>query len=294
MSPARLACAVLLAALPAAHAAPSRARPEVAAGKGSAAAPSGPVLLRVRSGEAAVEVAASADGHLRATVLDPPGVAVALRASGGDRLDLEFDGRNVLRRGRLRLEVPPQSRLDVESQSGPVSLAGVGGDVRLRTASGAVRLAGAAAVDVETIDGEVVIEEARGPARVHTVTGRVRLGLAGSAPQADVETASGDVEVSARCGRGCRLDADSVSGALTFALDPQSSFELRFVSHQGTLKDLGLKALAGAPERRGDDSWVSATLGAAEGSIECETFSGDVRLLAREAPKAPAAPAHRR
>jgi hypothetical protein len=242
-------------------------------------------LVRLRTGSAAIEVVAAKDKTVRAEVPDPAGVRVTLRRSGGDRFDVEFDGHSVLKAGLVRLAVPPGTRLDLESGTGAIGVQGTSGDVRLRTASGAVSLGGPLSVDAESLDGDLSIQDARGPARIRTVSGKVHLSLSSPAPEADVDTSSGDVTIAARCGKGCRLDGDSVSGSFTFELDPQSSFELRFVSHQGALQDEGL-ALARSPKKQqGDDSWSTATKGDGAGAIECETFSGDVRVRPRPGEK---------
>ena len=280
--------AVLLCCTAAAHAAEPKLRrtEEAASGAGEVRLKAkGPLVVRARTGEASIEVVASKDGAVRAEVLEPAGVKVSLRRAGGERLDLEFDGHNVLKKGRVRLEVPPKSRLDLESASGSISVAKVLGEVRVRTASGAVDLSGTAGVDAESIEGELRVSGARGPVRVHTVSGKVRLALEGSAPEADLETTSGDLELSGHCGQGCRIDVDSVSGALVLRLDAKSSFELRFVSHQGKLLDPGALLRQSEPEQRGEDAWRTATLGDGAGAIECETFSGYVTLAGPPAEK---------
>src|SRR5207253_1226777 len=81
-----------------------------------------------------------------------------------------FRGRRTLRRGKLRVEVPRGSRLDLSSMSGDVIAQRIG-DVRVRTMSGDVKLAGVAKVDVQTISGDAHIEDASGPVRLHTVAG---------------------------------------------------------------------------------------------------------------------------
>jgi hypothetical protein len=110
--------------------------------------------------------------------------------------------------------------------------------------------------------------------RVHTIAGAVHVEGKGPALQAEVETSSGPVDVRGLCGKGCRVDIDTVSGEARLALDQRSSFALRFTSHSGKLSDRGASS-------GGNDAWTDAVWGAGEGRIECETFSADAIVSAR-------------
>jgi DUF4097 and DUF4098 domain-containing protein YvlB len=145
--------------------------------------------------------------------------------------------------------------------------------------SGDVDVVGASQADVESVDGEVDVLDAAGPVTVRTISGSVTVSTTAAAPRLDVETESGNVDWRGACGKGCHLDADTVSGQLRFALDRKaSSFELRLISHSGKLRDT-LGAKPDEPrEHRGEPGWTAFAFGSAEGEIECESFSGDVAL----------------
>ncbi len=257
-------------------------RTRLAEGKGSVrAAVQGAVSLRLRAGNATIEVLPSDAAEVRVELRDRPAVALALYSAGGDRLEVEFDGRRRLQQGTLKLWVPRRTKLDLGSLDGAIAVRGVGGEVRVRGMSGDVDVVGAAQVDVESIDGEVDVLDAAGPVTVRTISGNVTISTPGAAPRVDVETESGNVDWRGACGKGCRLDADTISGQLRFAVGREgSSFELRFMSHAGKLRDaLGLAAQG--KEQRGGRAFSTHSFGAADGEIECESFSGDLVVQPR-------------
>jgi DUF4097 and DUF4098 domain-containing protein YvlB len=245
----------------------------IASGSGSATVPvRSPVTFELRTYAAAVEVV---QGRADSVTVSSPGASsarVEIEANG-DRLEARVDGRRQVREGKIRLELPPGSSVEITTVTGPVDLSAPLADARVRTMSGRVTSAGARDVDVETIDAAVKVV-ADGSVRVHTIAGAVQLESKGPALQAEVETSSGPVEVRGRCGKSCRIDVDTVSGEVRMALDATSSFGLRFTSHSGKLRDRGTAA-------GGNDTWTEAIWGAGEGRIECETFSADVIVAAR-------------
>jgi len=247
----------------------------LASGQGSAVASvAGPVSLRLRTVAARVEITASDAPAVRVALPDSPGRLVRILFAGADRIDVDL-GVEPKSPGRVRIELPRKSRLDLGSAQGAISASGVDGDVRVRTSSGDVSVEGAAAVDVETIDGRVRIGAAQGPLRIHTVSGAIAISSKNPALQLDVETASGQIEWEGACARGCRADVESVSGAVRLKPALPSSFELHFATHSGALRDEG-RALAPVEGGRGKHSWRRARLGSGEGVVECETFSGDL------------------
>ena len=255
------------------------AQTQLATGAGSASARvAGPVKLELRAYAADLEIVASDKLAVTITVEGKPGLRIALLGSG-DRIEAQFGGKRQLREGHARIELPRGSSVDLSSVSGSVVVRGLGGEARVRGMSGRVEVSGALQAEVETIDGAVRVVASAGPLRVHTISGAIAIESPTSALQAEVETSSGAFSYRGPCGRGCRVDVDSVSGTLSFALDRSSSFALDFDTHSGKLKDL-LGLDAGRTEKRGDDQWRELRFGAGEGAIECETFSGDVSISA--------------
>jgi DUF4097 and DUF4098 domain-containing protein YvlB len=236
-----------------------------------------PVSLVIRSNAAAVEVVRSPSGAL---AVSAPGQKIRLLVAGGDRVEVEFGGKRQLHHGTVKVELPRGSALDAGAISGQISVTDVGGPARIRGMSGDVKIAGATEVDAETVDGTVTASAVSGPLRIHTVSGGVVVETSQPASRLDVETASGNVHFRGPCGPGCQLDVDTVSGEVSFALDRKSSLSARVVSTSGKVRDeLGLQLRRKTGASEGD--FAEGALGAGDGLIECETFSGDVTFSAR-------------
>jgi len=236
----------------------------------------GPVTFQMRAQAGEVEVVASERRQATVTLTDAPPEEIALYAYG-DRVEPSFRGRRTLRRGKLRVELPRGSRLDLSSMSGDVSAASIG-DVRIRTMSGDVKLSGVGKADVQTISGDTRIDEASGPVRLHTVSGRALVATSGTAPQVEFQSASGSLDWTGTCSKDCHLSAETVSGEVRLTVDPRSSFELSYTSHSGELRDELNLAVKRSPRRKHGMSsgWLEASYGKGEGVIEADAFSGSV------------------
>jgi putative adhesin len=236
----------------------------------------GPVTFQVRAQGGEVEVVATDKRQVSVTLSDAPPEEITLSAFG-DRVEPSFRGRRTLRRGKLRVELPRGSRLDLASMSGDVSAQRIA-DVRVRTMSGDVKLSGVSRVDVQTISGDARIEEAAGPVRLHTVSGSMTVATSGTAPQVEFQSASGSLDWSGVCAKDCHLSAETVSGDLRLSLDPKSSFELSYTSHSGELRDELDLAVKRAPRRKHGmaSGWLEASYGKGEGVIEADAFSGSL------------------
>jgi hypothetical protein len=248
-----------------------------AKGRGSATLPvNGPVTFQVRAQAGEIEVVTTDKRQVTVTLSEAAAEDIALFAFG-DRIEPSFRGRRTLRRGRLRVELPRGSRLDLASVSGDVTAQRIG-DVRIRTMSGDVKISGVAKADVQTISGDARIEDATGPVRMHTVSGHAAISSAGAAPQVEFHSASGSLDWAGACARDCRLSAETVSGDVRLSLDPKSSFELSYTSHSGELRDELNLAVKRAPRRKHGmaSGWLEATFGKGEGTIEADAFSGSL------------------
>jgi hypothetical protein len=248
-----------------------------AKGRGSAILQvKGPVTFQVRAQAGDVEVVATDKRQVAVTVTEAPAEDIALYAFG-DRVEPSFRGRRTLRRGKLHVELPRGSRLDLSSMSGDVSVQRIG-DVRIRSMSGDVKLSGVAKVDLQTISGDARIEDVSGPVRLHTVSGTAAVTTSSPAPQVEFQSASGSLSWAGVCGRDCHISAETVSGDLTLNLDPRSSFELSYTSHSGELRDELNLAVKRAPKRKHGmtSGWLEATFGKGEGVIEADAFSGSL------------------
>ncbi len=249
-------------------------------GKNGAAALAvkGPVTFRLRVQSGEVEVVPSDKPQIALSVEGVPITGEVQLLQFGDRVEAEFSGRRQLRRGRLRVELPKGSNLDFDSTSGDVSVQEVGGDVRVRTMSGDVKVKGARNADVQSVSGDVAVSVTGPRLRLHLVSGTALATTADPAVQLAFQSASGNLEWSGVCAKGCHLSTETVSGEIKLQPDAsKSSFQLSYASHSGDLRDELKLEVKRAPRRKhGMGGWVEAVYGKGEGVIECDAFSGDV------------------
>src|SRR5205814_3130500 len=172
------------------------------------------------------------------------------------------------------------SSVDFESTSADLQVQGIGGDVRIQTMSGDIKVAGVRKANVETISGDVKVD-ANGPIRVHTVSGNAVASTADPGVRLEFESASGNLDWTGACGKGCHVSTETVSGQIAIAVDSsRSSFELSYSSHSGDFRnDLNLD-VKHAPKKKhgGVGGWLEAVYGKGEGIIECDAFSGDLQI----------------
>lgn len=229
-----------------------------------------------------------------------------LGGPGGSRIDLE-------------IKVPRQTRVEVDSGSGAVSVEGVEGSVEIDVGAGEVALRRVGPkVRVDTGSGSVLVEDCRGPVAVDTGTGRVEVnGIDGelhvdtglgpvtaSRVHGDVEvdTGGGDVRlagVDARrihvdTGRGAiacdftpghdgRYNFDAGIGRIELTIPPDASAELELQSDTGRVEcHLPLLNRDARPGR------LRGVLTRADGRIICRSGSGDIIVAAGAGrPRAP-------
>ncbi len=236
----------------------------------------GAIKLRLATLAADIEVVAGSDKQVTVRLSEADGARVTFREEGGDRVELLFNGAPTLRCGRLCVEVPPKSSVELSSDSGDVVVRGVGGDVRARSTAGDVKIDGAAGVEARSISGDVVVSGASGEMRVDTVSGDIAVNAPGSATRLEANSTSGDVSFNGGCGAGCRMETRTLSGDVALNLGDKSSFAIRFASHGGEVADeLGLSFTGPKAPR---EASLRARYGSGDGLIEAQTFSGDLHL----------------
>jgi len=172
-------------------------------------------------GPAPLVKAANGAGTIRVEAIQARGVGITAEASGGtaeerDRWLVETRGsqtevsvrvccgpcakrqktckRDV--RFDLVLRVPEDSHLEIDGASSSVAVAGVLGEQRITTASGAIE-----------------VDESAGPLRLQTASGKVSVHLREPA-SSRIHTASGDVLLALPAGAAARVSLTTVSGRL--------------------------------------------------------------------------------
>jgi hypothetical protein len=236
----------------------------------------GAIKLRLSTVSADVQVIRGGDKQVQVSLQEADGARVTFREEGGDRVELLFNGVPMLRCGRVCVEVPAKSAVEVSSDSGDVLVRDVGGDVNARSTAGDVKIDRAAAVEARSVSGDVFIGEASGAVRVETVSGDVRLSTSGENGRVQVSSTSGDVDWTGGCGSGCRVETRTLSGDVALNVTAKSSFAVHFASHSGEVTDdLGL-GFSGEHAPR--EASLRARYGSGDGLVEAQTFSGDLHL----------------
>lgn len=245
----------------------------------------GPVTVRADVLSADLEVVnVGGHGQIKAQLVDSSGaiqlsrsgdlVEVAMQPKGGwPHVPAGIDGK-------LRLEVPWGTNVELTSASGDVMVHDTGGSVRLRTASGEVKLRKVGNVEVMSVSGDVVVENALGEVRLRTVSGDAQVSQSGNgATKLEYGTTSGDLDWAGTCRAGCRIEARSMSGDVKLRMTPDSSFDVRYVSHSGDFADdLKMQTIDRSESQHGSGSSVHARYGKDEGLVEVQTFSGDLHV----------------
>jgi DUF4097 and DUF4098 domain-containing protein YvlB len=241
----------------------------------------GTVTVRADVLSCDIEVVAGGGKQVKAQLIDSSG---ALRLSqSGDRVELQLQSKSGWPHvpagidGKLRIEIPSGSHVELTSASGDINVRDTNGNVRLRTASGEVKLRKVAGVEVMAVSGDVDVENASGEVRLRTVSGDARVVQSGSA-KIEYGTTSGDFDWSGSCRAGCRIEARSTSGDIKLHMTPDSSFDLRYQSHSGdATDDLKMQTIDQSEGKHGGTQ-LHARYGKSEGLVEVQTFSGDLRV----------------
>jgi DUF4097 and DUF4098 domain-containing protein YvlB len=194
----------------------------------------------------------------------------------------------------LELHVPKAASLDISVVSAPLVVDGIdGGSIVVNTVSGRSRInARTPSLKVESVSGGIELAGHTEQADLQTVSGdilaptlgsRVKLQTISGHIQADggpwqkltLSTVSGDVQLAGKLAANGTLSIDSLSGNVQLQLPADTSGTLHASSFSGDLRsDFGT---AEKPEH-GPGSTLSAHLGSGGGTINVETFSGDLRI----------------
>jgi DUF4097 and DUF4098 domain-containing protein YvlB len=238
----------------------------------------GPIGLRLDVFAGNIAVTTGAAGKVSITA-EGAAKEVRLVPYGDDRMEVEFDGRRKLRSGDVRIQLPPKSSVDLSTMSGNITVKGLGGEVRIRTVEGDIEVERATKLEARAVSGDVTARDVTGPVRIQSVAGSARVISGAGAPQLEFETTSGDLEWNGTCGKGCRLESSSMSGDIRLNLTKESSFDLRYKSHSGDLRDD--LAMTVSRDKHGFGTSATARYGRGEGTIECQSFSGDLLVRHR-------------
>mgnify|MGYP001555133762 CR=1 FL=1 len=194
----------------------------------------------------------------------------------------------------LDLHVPRGASLDVHVVSAPLVVDGMdGGKISVNTVSGRARInANSPSLDIEsvsgnielaghatqanlqTVSGDILAPVLDGQAKLQTVSGRIQAS-GGPWSQLTLSTVSGDVQLAGGLALGGKLAVDSMSGNVQLQLPAATNATVHASSFSGDLRsDTG----SAQKSEHGPGSKLDATLGNGKGTINVETFSGDLRI----------------
>jgi len=194
----------------------------------------------------------------------------------------------------LEVHVPRAASLAISVVSAALAIDGVdGGSIMLDTVSGKVRiqartpllkvdsvsggieLAGQAdQADLQTVSGDILAPTLGSLVKLQTISGHIQA-QGGPWRKFSLSTVSGDAQLTGALAAGGSLDIDSMSGDVQLQLPAATSAMLHASSFSGDLRsDFGTPRQAD----HGPGSSLDARLGDAQGRINIETFSGDLRI----------------
>ena len=194
----------------------------------------------------------------------------------------------------LDVRVPRGATLRVNVVSAPLDIDGTrGGTLKLNSISGRVRVnaqtpsldvdsvSGGIAfsgradhADLQTVSGDILAPSLGDDAKLQTVSGRIQVG-GGPWKHFKLGTVSGDATVSGSLAANGQIDINSMSGDVDLRLPASVSGSIHASSFSGDLhSDFGTPKSSA----HGPGSSLDITAGDGHGTINVETFSGDLRI----------------
>ena len=153
----------------------------------------------------------------------------------------------------------------------------VGGNLRVNTVTGTVRLSAPSAkrIEIKTISGNVQVTGGLGEAEVSTVSGKVDADF-GSLSRGRFKSISGDVTANYSMAHDAEIEGESVSGTIRFgfASTPDADFDVQ--SFGGTIHNcFGPKP---TEPQYGPGTKLIFKSGDGHGNVRIATKSGDIKL----------------
>jgi len=233
-----------------------------------------------------------------------------------DKDELEFEAttrkvrievdRPISRYGRdqddahLTLRVPRAARLDVDTVSADITVAGVRGAQTLQSVSGTVGTqafdasvsasavsgdvtitgnGGKAAVKTENVSGTSTVTGVRGDFQGEVVSGEIQATVT-AASNVDINTVSGEVTLNAELAPDGEIDMETVSGGLTLILKPPVNADFDIESFSGDI-DVCFGPKSRSTSKYTPGSELVFTQGKGGARVELQSLSGEIRVCDR-------------
>jgi DUF4097 and DUF4098 domain-containing protein YvlB len=200
----------------------------------------------------------------------------------------------------LTLHVPKGARLVVDTVSAEITVSGVRGEQSLQSVSGDVQTqaydapvtasavsgeitvtgnGGKSAVSTENVSGTSTVTGVRGSYNGEVVSGEIRATVAG-ADRIELNSVSGDIDLSADLKPNTRLDMESVSGVITVRLKAPVNADFDIESFSGDIDNcFGPKARDTSKYTPGSE--LNFTQGSGGARVEIQTLSGEIKVCDR-------------
>jgi hypothetical protein len=225
--------------------------------------------LSVSNVSGLIEVEAWGKNEMQLTGTLAPEVEKLIIEGDANHLSIEVKLPRRMRRNGdtiLKLKVPAGIELEAEGVSADIKARGLKGPVEASSVSGDITLdVGSEKVEAQSVSGDVLVTAPGAEVRVETVSGDVTVRSAKGEVRS--ESVSGTVKVEARDVR--RLDAESVSGDLSFDLQLARDAEVRVETLSGEV----VMVLPSLPDLDLDFETFSGDLESAFGELVSETHS---------------------
>ena len=200
----------------------------------------------------------------------------------------------------LTLRVPKGARIIADTVSADIGVTGVRGEISLQSVSGEVRTqafdapvkatsvsgeitvtgnGGKSAVSTENVSGDSTVSGVRGGYDGEVVSGNIRATVA-SADRIELNSVSGDIELSVELTPTSRLDLESVSGEIGVRFKPPVNADFDIESFSGDIENcFGQKARDTSKYTPGSE--LNYTQGNGGARVEIQTLSGGISICDR-------------
>ena len=227
----------------------------------------------------AIEVSAGAAGrvHLTGKVHGTWRVRYRLEQRGDDVvIDVQprpFLGwLGLLGPARFAITAPADTRLDVDSRSAPITVAGIRGGGSLRTTNGMIRIDDAGGdLSAWTVNGRVVVAGFEGNAKLETTNGAIDVERSRGA--FDLLTTNGAVYLEAELATDARHRAETVNGAVRVRLEGEPSLRVSARTTNGAV--VARRPISASQQTPHS---LAGVIGAGAGELSLQTTNGSITI----------------
>ena len=202
---------------------------------------------------------------------------------GGDSINVSVD---------YKLWIPDQAAVELNSMSGDVRVAPLGGKASVNCFSGNVDILGAAGVEIDLKSGDLTVENVAGDAYMKTLSGSIeasrikgfidaealsgdiRLRDVSEAQTVNAKNVSGDITYIGKIKAGGRYELKAHSGDVRMTLPADSAFDFEADTFSGDIdSDFEIQVIGKISPRE-----IRGTVGKGGATVRLKSFSGNVDL----------------